>query len=114
MPIPNDLPGLTAVFSAAGFISAEEEAYELHALAGGDLKLLDALVARRLSGEPLAWIIGSTSFCGLQIRVDAGVYVPRWQSEPLARRAADRMTAARTAIDVCIRAGAIYTDLHSC
>ncbi len=26
------------------------------------------------------------SFCDLQVRVDPGVYVPRWQSEPLARR----------------------------
>ena len=113
MPITDDLHGLTAVLSAAGFISAEEEAYELHALAGGDLKLLDSLVARRLTGEPLAWIIGSTSFCGLRIRVDAGVYVPRWQSEPLARRAAERLPAAGTAIDVCTGAGAIARALTS-
>src|SRR5256714_12490072 len=77
---------LTARLSRAGFIAAEEEADELLACAGGDTYRLDALVGRRLAGEPLAWIIGRVSFCGLEIRVDPGVYVPRWQSELLARR----------------------------
>src|SRR6476469_9502715 len=75
----------------AGFVAAEEEAAELLARAGDDRALLDALVARRLTGEPLAWITGSVEFCGLSIRVDPGVYVPRWQSEQLAWRAAERL-----------------------
>src|ERR1700693_3700193 len=69
------------------------------------------MLARRLTGEPLAWITGSTSFCGLVIRVDPGVYVPRWQSEPLARRAAERLPASGTAIDLCTGSGAIAATL---
>jgi release factor glutamine methyltransferase len=65
------------------------------------------MVRRRLTGEPLAWIIGSVSFCGFQIRVDPGVYVPRWQSEPLARRAVERLPATGLAIDLCTGSGAI-------
>jgi release factor glutamine methyltransferase len=69
------------------------------------------MVARRLTGEPLAWITGRVSFCGLQIRVHPGVYVPRWQSEPLARRAAERLPAAGAAIDLCTGSGAIARTL---
>src|SRR6202035_1973419 len=81
------LAELTARLSRAGFIAAEEEANELLARADGDGRLLDSLVARRLTGEPLAWVTGSTSFCGIEIRVDPGVYVPRWAGEPLRGRA---------------------------
>src|SRR5690348_12361138 len=88
---PTDLADLTALLSRAGFIAAEDEANELLARAGGDVELLDSLIARRLTGEPLAWIIGKVTFCGVEIRVDPGVYVPRWQSEPLAHRAVDRL-----------------------
>ncbi|HEY6379913.1 MAG TPA: putative protein N(5)-glutamine methyltransferase [Candidatus Dormibacteraeota bacterium] len=111
MPMPNDLEALTALLSRTGFIAAEEEARELLACAAGDVELLDSLVARRLTGEPLAWITGSVSFCGLAIRVEPGVYVPRWQSEPLARRAVQRLPAKGAAIDLCTGSGAIAKTL---
>jgi release factor glutamine methyltransferase len=98
---------LAALLCGAGFIAADEEAEQLLACAAGDAGLLDSLVRRRLTGEPLAWITGSVSFCGLQIRIDPGVYVPRWHSEPLARRAVERLPANGTAIDLCTGAGAI-------
>jgi release factor glutamine methyltransferase len=75
--------------------------------------VLESLVERRLRGEPLAWITGTTVFCGLTIRVDQGVYVPRWQSEPLARRAALRLPEAGIAIDLCTGSGAIAKTLLS-
>jgi release factor glutamine methyltransferase len=111
--VPNDLEGLAAMLADAGFVAADEEAEELLARAAGDVELLDALVARRLTGEPLAWITGSISFCGLEIRVDPGVYVPRWQSELLARRAAARLPAHGIAIDLCTGAGAIAKTLST-
>ena len=91
----------------AGFVAAAEEAAELHARAGDDAELLDALVARRLTGEPLAWITGGVEFCGLSLRVDPGVYVPRWQSEQLARRAAERLPDGGVAVDLCTGCGAV-------
>ena len=105
------LAELTARLSRAGVIAAEEEANELLARADGDGRLLDSLVARRLTGEPLAWVTGSTSFCGIEIRVDPGVYVPRWQSEPLARRAVHFLPATGVAIDLCTGSGAIARTL---
>ncbi len=98
---------LASRLSVAGFIAAEEEADELLTCAAGDVALLDSLVKRRLTGEPLAWITGRVSFCGVEIRVDPGVYVPRWQSEALARRAVERLPANGVAIDLCTGSGAI-------
>jgi release factor glutamine methyltransferase len=94
-----------------GFVAAEEEAEELLAAADGDGDRLDAMVRRRLTGEPLAWITGTAPFCGLWIKVDAGVYVPRWQTEALARRAAERLPERGSALDLCTGSGAIAAFL---
>jgi release factor glutamine methyltransferase len=109
--MPNDPQALAGLLSGAGFVAAEEEAEELLDRAAGDAELLDSLVARRLTGEPLAWITGRVSFCGLEIRVEPGVYVPRRQSEPLARRAVERLPETGTAIDLCTGSGAIAKTL---
>jgi release factor glutamine methyltransferase len=111
VPVTDDLETLTALLAREGFVAAEEEADELMARAAGDVGLLESLVARRLTGEPLAWITGSVSFCGLDVLVHSGVYVPRWQTEPLARRAVERLPAKGTAIDLCTGAGAIAKTL---
>jgi release factor glutamine methyltransferase len=102
---------LVELLAAEGFVAAEEEADELLARAGGDAELLDELVARRLTGEPLAWITGTITFCGLEIRVDPGVYVPRWQTEQLAQRAVERLPEHGAAIDLCTGSGAIAATL---
>jgi release factor glutamine methyltransferase len=110
--LPTDEQGsLAALLAGAGFVAAEAEAGLLVERAAGDAELLAALVERRLTGEPLAWIIGSVSFCGLVILVQPGVYVPRRQSEPLVRRAVERLPANGTAIDLCTGAGAIAKTL---
>jgi release factor glutamine methyltransferase len=106
-----DAAALATRLSGAGFISAEDEAAELLAAAAGNVEHLDSMVARRLTGEPLAWITGKVSFCGVEIRVDSGVYVPRWQSEPLARRGVERLPETGTAIDLCTGSGAIARTL---
>jgi release factor glutamine methyltransferase len=109
--IPDDLESLTALLARAGFVAAREEASELLASAAGDAELRDSMVRRRLTGEPLAWITGRVRFCGIEIRVDPGVYVPRWQSEPLVRRAVARLPANGTAIDLCTGTGAAANAL---
>jgi release factor glutamine methyltransferase len=108
-----DTQSVAAQLSQAGFVAAPEEAEELVARAGGDGNLLTELVERRLTGEPLAWIIGSAPFCGLAIQVDQGVYVPRWQSEPLARRAIERLPERGLGIEICTGSGAIARTMMS-
>lgn len=96
---------------AAGCVAAEEEAAELLA-AAPDAGTLEAWLRRREQGEPLAWITGAMRFCGLTIRVDPGVYVPRMQSEELARRAVTLLGAGGgRAVDLCTGSGAIAATL---
>jgi len=47
------------------------------------------------------------------VHIDPDVYVPRWLSEPLARRAIERLPATGTAIDVCTGSGAIAAVLRA-
>ena len=91
---------------AAGCVAPEEEAVELRAVARDDVHL-DELVRRREAGEPLAWITGSVRFCGLSVAVHPGVYVPRWQTEMLAERAAELLPVDGIALDLCCGSGAI-------
>lgn len=90
-----------------GFVAADEEAVELIEAADRDPERLGAMVARRLEGEPLAWITGQVEFCGLQVRVCEGVYVPRWHTELVAERAAARLPEDGVALDLCTGCGAI-------
>ncbi len=93
-------------------MAADDEAAEL-LTAAPDPGVLAAMVTRRVAGEPLAWITGTTEFCGLTVGVHPGVYVPRWQSEALARTAADLLPARGTAIDLCTGAGAVALVLQT-
>jgi release factor glutamine methyltransferase len=56
-------------------------------LTGANLETVRELVRRRGNREPLQHIIGSTSFCGFEIKVNQHVLVPRPETEILAERA---------------------------
>jgi release factor glutamine methyltransferase len=105
------VPELPDRLAAAGFLSAREEVEELRRAAAGDDRLLAALAERRLAGEPLAWIVGGAELCGLRVRVDPGVYVPRPHTEGLALRAVERLAADGVAVDVCTGSGAVAVVL---
>ena len=46
---------------------------------------LDALLARRISGEPIQYVLGAWSFCGLDLMVDPRVLIPRPETEVVAQ-----------------------------
>ncbi|HEX2425987.1 MAG TPA: HemK/PrmC family methyltransferase [Actinomycetota bacterium] len=71
------------------------------------------MVARRARGEPLAWVVGSTQFCGMRIAIEPGVFVPRPQSEALALRAVELLPADGVAVDLCTGCGAIAAVLRA-
>ena len=52
-----------------------------------ELEKLRQFVRRRGEREPLQHIVGSTSFCGLEIAVSSAVLIPRPETELLAERA---------------------------
>ena len=100
---------------AAGCVAAEEEAEELWA-AAPDEATLESYLTRRERGEPLAWITGTIRFCAHRVRVHPGVYVPRHQTEELARRGARLLaTAGRQAraADLCTGTGAVAVHLQA-
>ena len=69
----------TAMLREAGVDSAEEDARVLlgHAASNGPLESTAmALFERRAAREPLAYIVGSCRFCGLDLMVDPRVLVP--------------------------------------
>lgn len=101
---------VTARLASAGCVDPEGEADELLS-AAADADQLGAWLARREQGEPPAWITGVTVFCGRPIRVDPGVYVPRWQTEDLARRAAAVLPPGGWALDLCCGSGALAAHL---
>jgi release factor glutamine methyltransferase len=72
---------------------------------------IEGLVARRLRGEPLAWIVGWVRFCDVRIGVEPGVFVPRPQTEALARRAASLLPERGIALDLCTGSGAVAAVL---
>ena len=57
------------------------------ALSAPEVETLRELVRRRGQREPLQYIVGSTSFCGLELAVSRHVLVPRPETELLAERA---------------------------
>ena len=111
-PAPPDLEAAAAALAAAGFLAPEEES-ELLAAAAVDADDLRRLVTRRGTGEPLAWITGWTTFAGIRVRVDPGVYVPRPQTEHVAAAAARRLPTDGVAIDACCGSGAIALALQA-
>src|SRR5207237_927567 len=51
-----------------------------------EIETLREFVRRRGQHEPLQYIVGSTSFCGLEIAVNRHVLIPRPETELLAER----------------------------
>jgi release factor glutamine methyltransferase len=101
-------------------VYAEEEARLLAAAASGSS--LEALVARRVAGEPLEQVLGWASFAGLRVLVPPGVFVPRRRTELLValataavRDAGAAASAGRPAahlpppvvVDLCCGSGAV-------
>ncbi len=89
---------------AAGCVWAEDEA-DLLLASGGDV---DALVARRASGEPLEVVLGRASLGGVTVVLDPGVFVPRRRTELLVRLARDRVAQLErpVVVDLCCGSGA--------
>ncbi|MCD2442705.1 putative protein N(5)-glutamine methyltransferase [Agromyces sp. SYSU K20354] len=99
---------------AAGCVFAEDEAHLLLE-ATDDADALEALIVRRVAGEPLEQVLGWAGFGGLRLHVEPGVFVPRHRTEFLATvaaqfardLAASRNGAPPVVVDLCCGIGAI-------
>ena len=68
-------------------------------------KRFDAMVARRVAGEPIPYIKGYTEFLGLELLVEPGVFVPRDSSEFLATQAIRRLRGRKRPVHVDLATG---------
>jgi release factor glutamine methyltransferase len=97
----------------AGCVAPDAEAEALFAASASGIGPVEGLVARRVSGEPLAWITGSVVFCGVPVKIDPDVFVPRPQTEDLALRAAALLPDHGVAVDLCTGSGAVAAVLRA-
>jgi release factor glutamine methyltransferase len=98
-----DTSGLVARLRTAGCVFAEDEAALLLA-ADGDL---EALVERRVAGEPLEQVLGWAEFCGLHVVVEPGVFVPRQRTRLLVREGVALAGPGSVVLDLCCGTGAV-------
>ncbi|MCW2495626.1 putative protein N(5)-glutamine methyltransferase [Jatrophihabitans sp.] len=112
---------LVETLRAAGCVFAEDEAELLldavsadaRSYPAGDRGGLAELVARRVAGEPLEYILGWVEFCGLQLRIDPGVFVPRQRTELLVEQARLLSPDPAVVLDLCCGCGALGIALGS-
>jgi release factor glutamine methyltransferase len=83
-------------------------------LAEGELAAMRALVKRRRTREPMAYILGEREFFGRSFRVDARVLVPRPDTETLVTVALARtrgVSLSMRALDLCTGSGCVAVTL---
>ena len=73
-------------------------------------KRVEALVQRRLAGEPVAYIVGEWEFYGLSLDISSDVLIPRSDTEVLAERGILKAKAAgegARVLDLCAGSGCV-------
>ncbi|MEG0257899.1 MAG: peptide chain release factor N(5)-glutamine methyltransferase, partial [Christensenella sp.] len=110
----------------AGLAEAEAESRVLMAqVYGGDfsalcLRFLDVcdkqelaekFVRERISGKPLAYVLGEKYFYGRRFAVDERVLIPRYDTECVVQRALKLAGSAKTALDLCCGSGIMGVTL---
>lgn len=120
------LAGVRAQLAEAGIESGEQEAswlleYALglpslrqtierdRVLSPGEMELVRSLVARRVSREPLQYLLGTQEFCGMEFTVTSAVLIPRPETELLVEQVVRRIQAdaQATVVDACAGSGCI-------
>lgn len=111
--MPGSYDDLVLALRTAGCVYAEDEAR----LILDDGRDPAELLARRVAGEPLEWVLGWAWFGtedgdGLRVAVHPGVFVPRGRTIELALAAQDLLPEGGTVLDLCCGSGAIAAYLH--
>ena len=111
LPVAKDDAALEATFllRASGFHSPYQTVSET------DAKALDALIERRLQGEPLQYVLGEWEFYGLPIEVNPSVLIPRPETEILVETALQCINEThRDVLDLCCGSGCVGIALAVC
>ena len=73
-------------------------------------KILE-IYEERLTGRPLWYIIGDTSFYGYTFKVDERVLIPRPETEVLVRQAVSSLHTGDAMLDLCTGSGAVAVSV---
>lgn len=74
-------------------------------------KKLKEIIAKRLTGRPLWYIIGDTEFYGCKIKVDERALIPRPETEQLAEIAVKSVEDGDKVLDMCTGSGCIAVSI---
>jgi release factor glutamine methyltransferase len=74
-------------------------------VAGADVRRFNRLLARRVSGEPVAYIIRRTAFLDMTLEVGPGAFIPRESSEFMVEQARRRLRGRRRPVHVDLATG---------
>lgn len=123
IPVDRNIPEelLAVRLRAAGCVFAEEEARLLLAEASNcsaettGSRKLEQMVQQRCAGLPLEQVLGWAGFCGLRIKVSAGVFIPRRRTELLATHAITLINALTNPVlvELCCGSGAVSLAIAS-
>ena len=83
---------------------------------GDALARLEAMLDRRVGGEPVQYILGTADFMGLRFFVAPGVLIPRQDTETLAEAALVALRAmpgSPAVLDLCAGSGCVGLSLAS-
>ncbi len=80
-------------------------------LTEAEAHVLARLVARRLAGEPIAYIVGKREFFGLDFCVSDAVLIPRPDTELLVELALEKLAPGARVLDLGTGSGAIAVAL---
>jgi release factor glutamine methyltransferase len=111
------LPGIDAVdrrlliCEALGVTRVELITQSGRVLNADEAARMNDLLARRLAGEPIAYILGRREFYGLSFAVSADVLIPRPETELLVQLALERLPPHGNALDMGTGSGAIAVAL---
>ncbi|MEZ4413524.1 MAG: peptide chain release factor N(5)-glutamine methyltransferase [Gemmatimonadales bacterium] len=109
--VPSARRGASRLAEAAWGLAPGQARLRLdRVLTAEDVDRLAHLVARRATGEPLAYVTGNIGFRHLQLAADRRALLPRPETEGLVALVLDRMPVGVVA-DVCTGSGCIALSL---
>ncbi len=84
-----------------------DEVYGDRVVKASKIDEIERLKQKRLSGEPLCYVLGNCDFYGFELNVDKNVLIPRPETEELVENAIREISEKDSVLDLCAGSGAI-------